>query len=257
MAADFCLRLACGAVCALFFLPRGQINPRFYRVQYLTALGVAVAALVFAYQSETARGLWFWLALSASLPLCFMGSFVWSLNDTPAGKSVLVASALTLVLALGLYLVPSPGQWRPLETASAYASALLLGSALTAMLLGHSYLIAPTMSVAPLLRILALLLAAILARGLLGAGELWFWTREHSLANLNEATLLSNEMVLLLPVRWGLGLLMPLVLTLMAWQTTRIRSTQSSTGILYVVVIFCFLGELMGMLLTRTSGAIL
>jgi hypothetical protein len=35
----------------------------------------------------------------------------------------------------------------------------------------------------------------------------------------------------------------------MAWQTARLRSTQSATGILYVVVICCFFGELTGQVL--------
>ena len=50
-------------------------------------------------------------------------------------------------------------------------------------------------------------------------------------------------------MRWLLGLIAPLVLGWMAWETARIRSTQSATGILYVVVIVCFLGELMSQLL--------
>ncbi len=53
----------------------------------------------------------------------------------------------------------------------------------------------------------------------------------------------------MLLVRWGVGFVGVLGLTWMAWQTARIRSTQSATGILYVVVIFCFLGELMSQLL--------
>jgi hypothetical protein len=56
-----------------------------------------------------------------------------------------------------------------------------------------------------------------------------------------------------LPLRWGLGFAAPLGLTWMAWQTARIRSTQSATGILYVVVVFCFLGELTALLL-RDGG---
>jgi hypothetical protein len=46
-----------------------------------------------------------------------------------------------------------------------------------------------------------------------------------------------------------LGFVGPLVFGWMAWQSARIRSTQSATGILYVVVIFCFLGELTGQLM--------
>ncbi len=68
--------------------------------------------------------------------------------------------------------------------------------------------------------------------------------------------MLGVETLLWLPVRWLVGLLLPLVLTVMAWQTTRIRATQSSTGILYVVVIFCFLGELNSLLL-RDRGVTL
>ena len=54
-------------------------------------------------------------------------------------------------------------------------------------------------------------------------------------------------------MRWGLGFAARLCWASMAWQTARIRSTQSATGILYVVVIFCFLGELTGQLLQSTG----
>jgi hypothetical protein len=76
---------------------------------------------------------------------------------------------------------------------------------------------------------------------------LWSWTAGHSLFNLNDET------VLWLPLRWALGFVGPLILTWMAWQAARIRSTQSATGILYVVVIFCFLGELTSQLLGRSG----
>ena len=126
-------------------------------------------------------------------------------------------------------------------------SAAVLGSALSAMLMGHSYLIAPSMSQTPLMRLLGGLAAATLLRMALAGVGLWSWTAGHSLANLEDET------VLWLPLRWGLGFVAPLVLGWMAWQTARIRSTQSATGILYVVVILCFLGELTAELL-RGAG---
>jgi hypothetical protein len=115
------------------------------------------------------------------------------------------------------------------------------------MLLGHSYLIAPAMSLTPLLRSLQALFIATALRGVLAGIGLWSWTSEHSFAKLDEVTLL-------LPLRWGLGLLAPLALGAMAWQTARMRSTQSATGILYIVVVFVFLGELTGQLLGRVTG---
>jgi hypothetical protein len=47
------------------------------------------------------------------------------------------------------------------------------------------------------------------------------------------------------------------VLAWMAWETARIRSTQSATGILYVVVIVCFLGDLTSQLLVARTGYVL
>jgi len=43
----------------------------------------------------------------------------------------------------------------------------------------------------------------------------------------------------------------------MALETARIRSTQSATGILYVVVILVFLGELTSQLLGEKTGGLL
>jgi hypothetical protein len=85
--------------------------------------------------------------------------------------------------------------------------------------------------------------------GMAGA-SLWSWTAGQPVVTLE------SDAVLWLPLRWGLGFVLPLVFGWMAWQSARIRSTQSATGILYVVVIFCFLGELTGQLLAQ-SGLLL
>ena len=104
------------------------------------------------------------------------------------------------------------------------------------------------MTTAPLLRLLAAIGVSVFLRiGLAGLG-LWGWTSSPSASNLE------TELLLWLPVRWGLGLIAPLVLGWMAWETARIRSTQSATGILYVVVILCYLGELTSQLLVEKTG---
>ena len=114
------------------------------------------------------------------------------------------------------------------------------------MLMGHSYLIAPAMSLTPLLRLLAALLVAAAAAH--GGGRAW--ACGPGPPGIRWLTW-KMKPCLWLPVRWGVGFVGPLVLGWMAWQTARIRSTQSATGILYVVVIFCFLGELTSQLLLR------
>jgi hypothetical protein len=185
------------------------------------------------------------------MALALAGFFAWSLEGAPLGRTLVAATAASLAAALAIAEASSeaPGGlgWR---LAADAASAALLGSSTTAMLMGHSYLIAPAMSIAPLMRLLAALLGSALVRMALAGAALaaWSWTSGQSPLNLK------NETVLWLPVRWALGLVAPLVLGWMAWQAARIRSTQSATGILYVAVIFCFLGELTGQLLEASTG---
>jgi hypothetical protein len=130
-------------------------------------------------------------------------------------------------------------------------SAALLGTAMTAMLLGHFYLIAPGMSLSPLLRMLAALFVATGLRMVVAGWGLWGWSQNHSVLNWEDET------VLWLPVRWALGFGGPLILGWMARSAAKIRSTQSATGILYVVVIFAFLGELTSLLMTANTGFML
>jgi hypothetical protein len=128
------------------------------------------------------------------------------------------------------------------------SSALFLGSALTAMLVGHSYLISPGMALTPLMRCLLAGGLALVARvGVIGWG-LGCWTAQNWSYNMDK------EVLLELPVRWLVGVLAPLIFGLMAYSAARIRSTQSATGILYVVVVCAFLGELLGLLLTHQTG---
>jgi hypothetical protein len=252
----FCLRLACGLAGSLLLLNPAQVNPRFYKVHFLTVLGLAAVALVLVHASAVAGGGWLWLPLVAGLVLALLGSVSWSLEGAPGGRTLIVLTLLDLVVALVLLDSELASRWWSSHwgfglawtLAGSFTSAALLGTATTAMLMGHSYLIAPAMSLVPLLRLLAALGVSVLLRLAVAAGALWSWTAGHSLFNLGDVT------VLWLPLRWGLGFAGTLLFGWMAWQTARIRSTQSATGILYVVVIFCFLGELTGQLLQSSSG---
>ncbi len=246
MLAVFALRLAAGMIACLLLLPAAVINPRFFRTHFLTVLALAGLSLALVRDSADATLL---TLLGAALALAFVGSMVWGLEGAPGGRAFIVLT--TLALSGGLVWLEAATADRasllPLLLGDA-TSAALLGSALTAMLLGHSYLIAPTMSLKPLMRLLAVLAVATVARSAVDGYALGCWTTVHSLVSLKD-----GDAVVWLPLRWLIGFLAPLGLDWMAWQTARIRSTQSATGILYVVVIFCFLGELTGQLLRGTG----
>jgi hypothetical protein len=131
------------------------------------------------------------------------------------------------------------------------ASAAVLGTATSAMLMGHSYLIAPAMTMTPLLRLLAAFALALAVRIGLACVGLWQWTAAGGHVNLE------TETIAWLAARWLVGFVAPIVLGWLAWETARIRSTQSATGILYVVVIVVFLGELTSLLLVEKTRYLL
>jgi hypothetical protein len=261
MPAVFSLRLALGMLACLLVLPRRQVHPRYYRTHFLTALGLAVLAGAFTWSTANGPALAF---LGAAVVLTFAGSVVWSLEGAPGGLGIAALAVVALGGALWMQTAPAIQPQSPDDAefgpppqsvarvtaevaATNVASAAVLGTVLSAMLMGHSYLIAPGMSLVPLLRLIALVVVAVLLRGAVDARALWCWTAAHPSIKLG------NDMLLWLPLRWLAGFVLPLVLAWMAWQSARIRSTQSATGILYVVVIFCFLGELTDLLL-RDSG---
>jgi hypothetical protein len=110
------------------------------------------------------------------------------------------------------------------------------------MLLGHWYLNAPGMQLAPLRRLIALsMLAVAIHGGLAMVGVV---------GEISAAESTSVTWILFLVLRWAFGLVGLTLLLWMAWQTLRIPNTQSATGILYVAVTAAFAGELMGLLLS-------
>jgi len=245
MVAIFALRLACGLLACLWLLSPADVNPKFFRVQFLTALGLSVVAAFFLGETASAE---LWWSLGFAVGLAFLGSMVWHLEGAPGGRLLILLTAPVLALALVLAsgeLNPAADGWLVVDT---LASAAVLGSATTAMLMGHSYLIAPAMSLRPLFTLLGALGVSLAIRIGLAAAGLWLWTASPA------GGALEGELLLWLAVRWGIGFIGPLVLGWLAWETARIRSTQSATGILYVVVILCFLGELTSQLLQTRTG---
>jgi hypothetical protein len=239
MLAIFCARVALGLILSLMALAPQRLHPRFFRTHFLTALGFLVVATLAAWPDV---GPWPRSLLAAATALSLLGAVSWTLDPAPGGRTLLLATEAVLLIALAALSDSF------MAFADHFWSAFFLGMALTAMLVGHSYLISPGMSLQPLLRCLHLGGVIVVARVLVIGWGLWRWTDWTPTYTLND------EVVLLLPVRWLVGVGAPLVFGGMAFSAARIRSTQSATGILYVVVVCGFLGELLGLVLTRQTG---
>ena len=169
-------------------------------------------------------------ALGGAIVLAWLAMF----EAVPRGFTIFTGACLALLLALAIWLRLSfPGDALPLiGVASVVLGGLALGSSLVALSLGHWYLVAPGMPLRPLVRVTFVLLGALLAQALWVVGDL-----------VLAGTDLSAYAVFL-GVRVLFGLVIPVPATFMTWRTARIRSLDSATGLLYIVVALVLAGEI-------------
>ena len=110
------------------------------------------------------------------------------------------------------------------------------------MTLGDWCLISPGMQLQPLRRLLLLGAGSVLVRGVVCACGVGYLLQSGYETTFGFWSILG--------LRWLAGLIGIAALQWMTWQTLKIPNTQSATGILYVAVIFSFLGELAAQLLS-------
>ena len=216
---------------ALAFRPDGDGSPTSQAA--LVALAVAEGAIVL-YWATIGR------ALASIRPAILAGA-------SAAGLVTLIAQAVVV-----------SGGWslatQALTIASFLSSAAFLGGTCTAMILGHWYLVIPSMQVSHLQSIvklhivsmvirIAVVAAAVavailtwqpgmgpsFSRYITSVGGIFFWQR-----------------VLF-------GLCGPALLSYLTWETAKIRSTQSATGILYVDFFTVVVGEVLAKYLLLTT----
>ena len=165
-----------------------------------------------------------------------------------AGFAVAVLAGTNLLhemmVPLGTAVRFPPKVWSmSMQAAGAAGVAALAGPALMDMLLGHAYLTASKMTIAPFRRLNLFVAAMLFVRmNLAGVATLVMpretWARDG----------------LFVLTRWLVGLLVPAVFLYMAHDCIKRRSTQSATGILYVAGVLIFVGEIVALYLVRNSG---
>jgi hypothetical protein len=242
--ADFSIRLACGLAMLLFVAPWRVIPPAFFRTHSQVILGLLVlAALDLAHQGvHPAVPAW----IIAAAVLTFVASVLWGLG---LPRLAVPITALLVLTTAGVLVAVSSGgggaNWT-LNATGRLASAFLMGATLTAMLLGHYYLTAPAMSIAPLRQFVRCMAWGLAARVVVAALGVWFWY-----AAMPAGASREGPSGLFLAMRWGMGVAGPMLATALAWKTVEIRSTQSATGILYIAMMLVLFGELSALILAR------
>jgi hypothetical protein len=244
--------MAFGLAVALLTTSCTRVPLPFFRTQAQVILALLVLAGL--DQARLENGSWRLWTLVVGAIAAYASSVSWGLGLPRIGKGSSILIVLLTAAWLAMASMSSDTTIWASSAASRLASGLLLGSTLTAMLLGHHYLTAPTMSINELERAVVILAVALLVRLALAGFSLSVLDAETDpLATVGG----SADTRILLAARYGMGFLGTAIATYMTWKTARIRSTQSATGILYITMIFVLFGELTSMILTGRSGVIL
>jgi hypothetical protein len=160
-----------------------------------------------------------------------------------------IAGVIAIVLQAFDLSVDRPLPFRVLTVASFLTSAAMLGGACTAMILGHWYLVIPSMQVSHLQSIVRVHIASMAARVVVVGAAVWFALATAYAANpvvgpSFRRYILSVDGIFFWQ-RILFGLAGPAVLSYLTWETAKIRSTQSATGILYVDFFTVVVGEVL------------
>jgi len=210
---------------AIGFALRPEVtNPGTLHIAATAALLIAEAALV-VYWATIGR------ALAKIRPL-----LLW----TTIGAGLIAVTLQAFVVSSD-----APGLMPLLTVASFLSSVALLGGACGAMVLGHWYLVVPSLDVAHLQSIVRLHIGSTVVRVVVVAAAVMIAivTWEPGVPNFERYIFSVDGIFFWQRVLFGLG--GPAVLSYLTWETAKIQSTQSATGILYVDFFTVIVGEVL------------
>ncbi len=244
----FLLLLAAGVMLAVVISDPGQVTLQWLRLAGILAL-VMVGLSVFAWtRRDEPRGT-LQIALYCSVALAVLAQL--ALVQTARRRAQRLAAMVAVGLAITLAVQFFGGVKTPLDRGVAAVVSLgvaaMVGLALMDMLLGHAYLTASSMTMAPFRRLNLALGIALVVRAILATGGAL------ALHSLYPVEMLWGRYGLLMITRWLVGLAVPAAFVYMAHDCIKRRATQSATGILYVAGILIFIGELLALSLARDT----
>ena len=119
---------------------------------------------------------------------------------------------------------------------------MCVGAVSIGMVLGHWYLVTPRLPTRPLREVTFFLLMALATQVVLLAPALALPVRQEP-ANALDVSIGQNPFFWM---RVGGGLLFPMALAYMAWDSSGVRAMQSATGLLYLAMALVLSGEVLG-----------
>lgn len=244
----FWVALTAGTILAVGLIEAVGGTTRGYRL-FMAWLLVVFAAILVASElalpggveaaatADVRRPLAF--AVAAGCLLYLVASIArWPRSWLAIGTGAVGVTALAVIAAAG------GSRSAPLFAGQLVLSALALGTVNAAMLLGHWYLVTPKLSPTPLRTLMWILVASLALQGLF-----------FGLALVAVGTdALAGGIGWLTWLRLLVGILLPIVATVLAILASRAPSLQASTGLLYIGLALIMAGSIAGASITYLTG---
>jgi hypothetical protein len=235
----FLLEASAGTSLLLVLFPHRVIGGGFF------ALHGLCATVFLALAAAAGSGGGFRLAVPALVLLGVYTLLARAGRQRSALPWLAASSALQVLMLVRVFggLAPEIAPWM---VGSGFLGAMLFGSVLLTMNLGHWYLVSRSLPRTLLFGAAILYTAAAAARALYLAAAALFVPRS---AGWEALTALDRDLLFFLfRVLWGIA--GPVALSYFVFQTAKMRSNQAATGLLYVALIFVLVGELLSAYLT-------
>jgi len=259
-------QLGVGMMLCLFFISPREIGNSFFKFASLTSailMGV-VLGFDFMFPSPVRAGGLPVMLLFISALLTVVYNRVMDAKKYTAGLWLLIALSATGLLSIitdstafnsnKFNLLMQLGGWEYiLLVLGNLAATAILGSVMLTMVFGHWYLVIPGLSITHLARLTKVLIAAVVFR--IATIALSF-----AVVDLKQAIPMGRIMRELM-LGQGLffwprvlfGVVIPIVLSVMIWNTVKLKHTQAATGLLYLAVVAVLFGEFFSKFLLFTS----
>lgn len=266
MPETFLILLAGGVMLAAAVSDPAAVTLHWLRLAGIIALSVGSLAVFFHFQREPVESLpAFYRRMQTGLLFATLTTVMAQLAFAQVARRrmqrALAAAAFGLSILAGANVVhglmtpagvavrfPPKALSISLQAATCAGVAAMSGLALMDMLLGHAYLTASKMTMAPFRRLNLALACVIGVRIVVSAAGVWL------LNHWRPVEMLWGIYGLYILTRWMVGLAVPAVFVYMAHVCIRLRNNQAATGILYVAGVLIFIGEIVALYLVRETG---
>jgi hypothetical protein len=262
------VEVALGMSVILLFIPRAALGPGFGKtiaaIAFFCLLGPVLLARYLLPSADAGLFPPMQAAGGVALVLWFLYFVLMNFERDLAAQFLVMAAtfaqAATLAIAARMLAVyfhdfrsaeefgPTVAHLTLALTSGVFASALLLGTVSMAMMIGHWYLVIPGLAIKWLKGACLAFGVSIVLKALAVAFSFMIGLTTHPFGaqGFLDQFRVDPLTMIFFAVRLLVGLVIPGIFCVLAYRAAAIRSTQSSTGILFPAMIVVFLGEMIG-----------